>query len=136
MKENRKIRFMENNKVFTYQYLAKQNKEVEHIRRKYLPKEEDKMETLRKLDARVQMAGTVPSLCIGIIGCLIFGIGMCFGLDVFAGATWLSVLFMIIGTMIMIPAYPIYRKIAQRTKAELTPDILRLSDEIIKSTKN
>ncbi|MBR2292951.1 MAG: hypothetical protein IKA44_01405 [Clostridia bacterium] len=127
---------MENNKVFTYQYLAKQNKEVEHIRRKYLPKEEDKMETLRKLDARVQMAGTVPSLCIGIIGCLIFGIGMCFGLDVFAGATWLSVLFMIIGTMIMIPAYPIYRKIAQRTKAELTPDILRLSDEIIKSTKN
>ncbi|MBR6745554.1 MAG: hypothetical protein IKM00_10135, partial [Clostridia bacterium] len=68
---------MENNKVFTYQYLAKQNKEVEHIRRKYLPKEEDKMETLRKLDARVQMAGTVPSLCIGIIGCLIFGIGMC-----------------------------------------------------------
>ena len=94
------------------------------------------METLRKLDARVQMAGTVPSLCIGIIGCLIFGIGMCFGLDVFAGATWLSVLFMIIGTMIMIPAYPIYRKIAQRTKAELTPDILRLSDEIIKSTKN
>jgi len=136
MKENRKIRFMENNKVFTYQYSAKQNKEVEHIIRKYLPKEEDKMETLRKLDARVQMAGTVPSLCIGIIGCLIFGIGMCFGLDVFAGATWLSVLFMIIGTMIMIPAYPIYRKIAQRTKAELTPDILRLSDEIIKSTKN
>ena len=136
MKENRKIRFMENNKVFTYQYSAKQNKEVEHIRRKYPPKEEDKMETLRKLDARVQMAGTVPSLCIGIIGCLIFGIGMCFGLDVFAGATWLSVLFMIIGTMIMIPAYPIYRKIAQRTKAELTPDILRLSDEIIKSTKN
>ena len=132
MKENRKIRFMENNKVFTYQYLAKQNKEVEHIRRKYLPKEEDKMETLRKLDARVQMAGTVPSLCIGIIGCLIFGIGMCFGLDVFAGATWLSVLFMIIGTLIMIPAYPIYRRIATKTKEKLIPEILRLSDEIIK----
>ena len=61
---------MENNKVFTYQYSAKQNRAVEHIRRKYLPVEENKMETLRRLDAKVQMAGTIPSLCIGVIGCL------------------------------------------------------------------
>ena len=124
---------MEQRNVFSYQYSAKQNREVEHIRRKYLPQEENKMETLRKLDARVQMAGTIPSLCIGVVGALVFGLGMCFFLDVFAGAAWLSALFMIIGTVIMIPAYPIYRKIAQKTKAELTPEILRLSEEIIKS---
>ena len=35
----------------------------------------------------------------------------------------------------MIPAYPIYRRIAKRSKAELTPEILRLSKEIIKSEK-
>ena len=73
---------MEQSNVFSYQYSAKQNQEVEHIRRKYLPKEENKMETLRRLDTRVQTAGMIPSLCIGVIGCLIFGIGMCFGLDV------------------------------------------------------
>ena len=49
---------------------------------------------------------------------------------------FVSVLLMVLGTVIMIPAYPIYRKIAQRTKAELTPEILRLSEEIIKSAKN
>ena len=123
---------MENSNVFSYQYSAKQNREVEHIRRKYLPKEENKMETLRKLDARVQMAGTIPSLCIGIVGALVFGLGMCFFLDVFVGEVWLTALLMVLGANIMIPAYPIYRRIARNTKAELTPEILRLSDEIIK----
>ena len=124
---------MENSNVFSYQYSAKQNREVEHIRRKYLPKEENKMETLRKLDARVQMAGTIPSLCIGVVGALVFGLGMCFFLDVFAGAAWLTALLMVLGAVIMIPAYPIYRRIARKTKAELTPEILRLSEEIMKS---
>ena len=124
---------MENSKVFTYQYSAKQNREVEHIRRKYLPMEVDKMETLRRLDARVQMAGTLPSLCIGIIGCLIFGIGMCFGLDVFAGADWMTLLFCIPGVITMLPAYHVYKHVSMKTKAELTPEILRLSEEIMKS---
>ena len=67
---------MESNRVFTYQYSATQNKEVERIRNKYLPREESKLEMLRKLDNRVQSAGMVPALCIGTIGCLVFGIGM------------------------------------------------------------
>ena len=122
---------MENVNEFTYQYSAKQNREVENIRSKYLPKEENKLERLRRLDARVQMAGTIPSLCIGVIGCLIFGIGMCFGLDVFEGADWLTLLFFIPGVIIMLPAYSVYKYIANKTKAELTPEILRLSEEII-----
>ena len=46
-----------------------------------------------------------------------------------------TVLLMILGTAIMIPVYPIYRRIARKTKAELTPEILRLSEEIMKSEK-
>ena len=126
---------MENN-TFSYNYSAARNKEVESIRKKYIPHEESKLERLKKLDLRVQMAGTIESLCFGVVGALIFGIGMCFFLDVFAGANWLAALFMIIGTLIMIPAYPIYRRIARKTKAELTPEILRLSEEIMNSPKN
>ena len=120
------------NTTFNYTYSAARNKEVESIRRKYMPHEESKLEMLKKLDLRVQMAGTIESLGFGIVGALVFGIGMCFFLDVFAGAAWLSALFMIIGTVIMIPAYPIYRRIARKTKTELTPEILRLSEEIMK----
>ncbi len=121
------------NKSFTYNYSAARNKEVESIRRKYMPHEESKLEKLKRLDYRVQIAGMIESLCFGIIGALVFGIGMCFFLDVFAGAAWLTAILMICGTLLMIPAYPIYRRIARKTKAELTPEILRLSDEIMKN---
>ena len=124
------------NTTFHYSYSAARNKEVESIRNKYMPREESKLERLKKLDQRVQMAGTIESLCFGIVGALVFGIGMCFFLDVFAGAAWLSAFFMIIGSLIMIPAYPIYRRIARKTKEELTPEILRLSEEIMSSAKN
>ena len=121
------------NTTFNYTYSAARNKEVESIRRKYMPHEESKLERLKKLDLRVQMAGTVESLWFGIVGVLVFGLGMCFFLDVFAGAAWLTALLMVLGAVIMIPAYPIYRRIARKTKAELTPEILRLSEEIMKS---
>ena len=121
------------NTTFNYTYSAARNKEVESIRHKYIPREESKLERLKKLDLRVQMAGTIESLCFGIVGALVFGLGMCFFLDVFAGAAWLTALLMVLGAVIMIPAYPIYRRIARKTKAELTPEILRLSEEIMKS---
>ena len=121
------------NKSFTYNYSAARNKEVESIRRKYMPHEESKLETLKRLDYRVQTAGMIESLCFGIIGALVFGVGMCFFLDVFAGAAWLTAILMICGTLLMIPAYPIYRRIARKTRAELTAEILRLSEEIMKS---
>ncbi len=120
-------------KSFTYNYSAARNKEIERIRRKYMPHEESKLEKLKRLDYRVQMAGTIESLCFGIIGALAFGVGLCFFLDVFAGAAWLTAILMICGTLLMLPAYPIYRRIARKTKAELTHEILRLSDEIIKN---
>ena len=121
------------NYTFSYNYSATRNKEVESIRRKYMPEEENKLEKLKRLDLRVQTAGTVESLCFGIVGALVFGIGMCFFLDVFAGTAWLTAILMICGTLLMIPAYPIYRRIARKTKVELTPEILRLSEEIMKS---
>ena len=123
---------MENN-TFSYNYSAARNKEVENIRKKYITLDENKIETLKKLDTRVQCAGIIESLCVGITGALIFGVGMCFFLNVLIGASWLSPLLMILGTLIMIPAYPIYKRIACKTREKLTPEILRLSEEIIRS---
>jgi hypothetical protein len=123
------------NTAFSYQYSAAQSKEIESIRKKYLPHEEDKMQVLRKLDLQAQTAGMVESLSVGIIGSLVFGIGMCFGLDVFGGADWLSLLFGGLGALIMAPAYPLYRRISAKKRERLAPEILRLSDEIIESGK-
>ena len=124
------------NQHFTYNYSAVRNKEVESIRNKYIPREESKLERLKRLDNRVRTAGMIESLCLGVIGVLIFGIGMCFFLDVFAGGTWLTVLFMAVGTLLMLPAYPIYKRIARKTREELAPEILRLSEEIMQYSNN
>lgn len=120
------------NGTFNYTYSAARNKEVESIRKKYMPREESKLEKLKRLDLRVQTAGMIESLGVGVIGALVFGIGVCFFLNVLAGAAWLTALLMVLGAVIMIPAYPIYRRIARKTKAELTPEILCLSEEIMK----
>ena len=124
---------MENKNTFTYHYSAAKNKELELIRKKYLPKQEDSYEIIRRLDNRVQSAGTIPALCVGIIGVLIFGIAMCFGLGAIGSANWLSIPLGIVGVLTMLPAYPLYQRIRGKTKAQLTPEILRLSDELMKS---
>ena len=121
------------NKTFTYNYSAVRNREVESIRKKYMPHGENKLDTLKRLDWRVQTAGMIQSLSLGIVGALVFGIGMCFGLDVFAGADWLTLLFCGLGALIMLPAYPLYKGISRKTRKALTPEILRLSEEIMRS---
>ena len=63
---------MENNEnVFQYTYSAKERSEVASIRQKYLPREENKMDLLRKLDHSVTQKAQVWALTLGIIGTLI-----------------------------------------------------------------
>lgn len=121
---------MENENVFSYRYSGEESNEIERIRKKYLPREENGLEKLRRLDRDVKNAGRLSSLSVGIIGTLVFGLGMCFGLDALAGADYLTLVFCLIGAIIMLCAYPVYRFRVQRVKAENIPEILRIADEI------
>ena len=67
---------MEHKEEFSFTYSAQQQKEVEEIRKKYLPREEDKMEQLRKLHAIPTQKAQAASLAVGVIGALILGTGM------------------------------------------------------------
>ena len=62
---------MEKDTTFIYSYSAKENKEVQEIRKKYLPQEESKLDELRRLDSAVQTSGMMESLCAGIGGALL-----------------------------------------------------------------
>lgn len=122
-----------NQETFIYSYSAKENKEIQEIRSKYLPREESKLDELKRLDNTVQGSGMIESLCLGIGGALIFGLGLCLAMQVIGEgviAIALGVLLGIIGTAGMIVAYPIYRKIFNRTKAKLAPRILELTAEL------
>ena len=49
---------------------APEQEEIKRIRDKYLPKEENKMEQLQRLDASATKKGTAVALIVGIIGTL------------------------------------------------------------------
>ncbi len=133
--KTKKEQKMESNGIFKYSYSAEQNKEIEHIRNKYLIHEPTKAERVQQMHKKVQRAGTIQSLTLGIIGCLIFGIGMCFFLEVFSAPLYIPIILFLIGIGLMAPAYPIYLKISRNAKEKLGPEILRLSEEILSEHK-
>ncbi|MBQ8539907.1 MAG: hypothetical protein IJ435_00375 [Clostridia bacterium] len=124
---------MEQEITFSYSYSAKRNSEIQEIRNKYLPREESKLEKLKRLDNTVQSAGMTEALCAGIGGALVFGLGMCLAMEVIGGGTFLialGVILGIVGAIGMICAYPVYKKILSDTKEQLAPKILALADEL------
>lgn len=121
---------MNNEKVFHYNYSAVQNKEVLAIRSRYLPKEESKLDELKRLDRYVQNAGMVQSLSIGILGCLVFGLGMCLAMQVIGNSAVFGVFLGMIGVIVMIFAYPMYRMIFGKAKEKYKPRILELTAEL------
>ena len=116
-----------NEHAFSYTYSAPENQEVLHIRKKYLPHEETKLEELKRLDSLVQNSGVTESLCAGIGGCLIFGLGLCLAMEVIGQMIWLGVILGLIGTAGLLAAFPVYRKFFNKAKAQHTPRILELA---------
>lgn len=121
---------MTNENTFHYTYSAPEKQEVLNIRKKYLPREETKMEELMRLDHQVQSSGVMEALCIGIGGALVFGLGFCLTIKVIGNAVLLGVILGLIGMVSMMFAYPVYRKKFEKVKNELTPRILELTAEL------
>ena len=119
--------------IFSYKYSAVENKEIQEIRKRYLPQSESKLEELKRLDMQVQNSGMVESLCTGIIGCLIFGFGMCLAMQVIGngiGMMVLGILIGLIGMAGMIVAYPVFRVKQREAKEKFSPRILELTEEL------
>lgn len=128
---------MENKEGFSFTYSAQQQKEVEAIRKKYLPKEADNMQQLRKLHAVPTKKAQTAAIAVGVIGALIMGTGMSVCLtDIGAAlgclAMVMGILVGIAGMVLVALAYPIYNRVLNKQRAKIAPEILRLSDELLK----
>ena len=128
---------MEHNEKFSYTYSAQQQKEVEAIRQKYLPKEENKMEQLRKLHHSATQKAQAASIAIGVIGTLILGTGMSLFMtklgSVFGNLSMvIGIIVGLIGMVLVALAYPIYNKVLKKERVRIAPEILRLTDELLK----
>ncbi len=118
--------------IFNYTYSAKQQEEIKNIRKKYISCEEDKMERLRKLDESVTQKAMTISLIIGVISAIILGIGMC------CCMVWGDILFIpgiiigLVGIVGVSLAYPAYTFVLKKEREKIAPEILRLTDELMK----
>ena len=128
------------NEEFNFTYSAKEQEELKRIRQKYEPQEEDKMDQFRRLDAGVTKKASVIAISIGIIGALIMGSGMSIvmtNLGSILGLQGVVVMItgIVIGTVgiaLVCCAYPVYKKVTRKERERIAPEIIRLTDELMK----
>ena len=137
---------MENNNQeqngFTYTYSAGEQAELKRIRDKYTnPTEtEDKMARLRRLDASVTDTAQAVALAFGVIGTLILGFGMSLCMTELGEllgslndmAMPIGIIVGVFGGILASLAYPIYNAIVKAKRKKLAPEIIRLTDELMK----
>ncbi|MBQ8381838.1 MAG: hypothetical protein IJX47_01390 [Clostridia bacterium] len=131
------------NESFSFTYSAKEQKEIQSIRNKYAPQssandKESMMAQLRALDRSVTRKGTLVSLTIGIIGTLLLGFGMSLVTTDLSDTLGIGnplvpgVLIGLAGIGIAALSYPVFAAVTRRERARIAPEILRLSDELLK----
>ncbi len=130
----------EQNNRFHYTYSAKEQDEIEIIRKKYATDiastKEDKMEQLRRLDAGVTGKATTVSLCVGIVFALMMGLGMSLIMSELGDALgraleWtIGLACGVVGMAGVIAAYPLYQWVLKRERKKIAPQILKLTEEL------
>lgn len=125
---------------FKYTYSAKEQEEIRKIRQKYQVEDENGMEQLRKLDSIATNRATCIALILGIVGTLIMGLGISliltnlgsfFGLQKMINMV-IGIVSGVIGIALATSAYPVYRHIIKKERAKIAPEILKLTEMLMK----
>lgn len=119
---------------FEYKYSAptsQERREIESIRNSYLnkPKGSDKLTRLRKLDSLVKNIPITISLIVGIVGLLIFGLGLAMVLE-WNIMVW-GIIVSVVGLVPISLAYPINNATEKYLKNKHSDEILKLSEELL-----
>ena len=106
---------------------------AESIANEYSPKDSSKIVKLRKLDRKAKLPATIFTYTWGITSSLVFGTGMCLGMQVIGSGITHMVLGIIIGIIGMVGCgvnYPIYKKMFENGKKKYAYEIVELAREI------
>lgn len=117
---------------FHYTYSAAQQKEIQKIRKKYDTQDEDKLEQLRRLDRRATRRARLFTALFAVAGVLLFGIGLCCALVWKEHMVWPGIPLGVAGIVMIAAAFPLYKCLVRRQREKFAPQILQLSDELLK----
>ena len=111
---------------------------VQKIRTQYTEKESTELDALRELDAKVKRPANVFAYVFGSISAIIMGAGMSLVMTDIGSAVGISdpmipgILIGVVGMVMAIINYPIYKNILGSRKEKYAKQILALSDKIMK----
>lgn len=126
---------MEEKNDFEFNYSApttQERKEIESIRNSYLKpktKEKTKLDILRSLDWKVKNIPFIWSLVIGIVGTLIFGLGLTMILE-WSLLVW-GIVVCVVACAPIILAYPTFNLLNKSMHDKYSQQILKLSEELL-----
>ncbi|MBQ7344596.1 MAG: hypothetical protein IJW45_00850 [Oscillospiraceae bacterium] len=131
---------MEKNDGFNYTYSAAQQQEIQRIRQKYLPHEESKIQRLHRLHRGAYRKARIWSIALGVIGALILGAGMSLVMTDLGDLLQLRrgvamAVGIAVGLLGLVPvalAYPVYERVLKKEREKIAPEIIRLTDDLLK----
>lgn len=124
---------------FKYEYSAptiEEKKLIKSIKEQYMPKDNNqkKIDLLKSLDNKVKSIPMIFGLSFGVIGVLLFGTGLTFFLE-WTDLFVIGIPFSLIGTILMLLAYPIYKKVLNNFKNKYGKQIIDLSNELLNESE-
>ena len=120
------------NQAFCLVYAAEEQEELKAIRQKYLPPEQDKMQQIRKLDAGVTGRARMAAITLGVLGVLVMGLGMSCCM-VWQGNWFIpGIVIGLVGMAMAGLDYPVYLRVEKKERQRIAPEILRLTEGLIK----
>lgn len=100
----------------------------------YSLKQTSKALALKKLDQKAKLPANIFTYTFGIVMALIFGVGMCYSLNVIGeGLLWQNILGYVLGIIGIFGVainYFIYKKLLKKGKMKYGSDIIKLANEI------
>ena len=129
---------MEQQNSFSYKYSAQENQDVQKIRTQYIQKQHTELDALKALDAKVKRPANVFAYTYGSISAVVMGTGMSLVMTEIgeiiglASAMVPGIAIGIVGMGMALSTYPIYKKLLSARKKKYAPEIMKLSEKIIK----
>lgn len=110
--------------------------EERRLREEFAPQKKTGLDKALSLEKKMKLPALIFAYGFGIVGSVIFGIGMCLALEVLASGAWAlvgGIIIGILGVVMISSTYPIFLLIMKKRKFVYGPKILNALDQENKS---
>ena len=110
---------------------------VQKIRTQYTEKQHTELDALKELDTKVKRPANVFAYTYGSVGAIVMGAGMSLVMTEIGATIGLAsamapgIVIGIVGLVMALSTYPIYKKMLNARKRKYAPEILKLSEKIM-----